>query len=262
MTNSLTVFGHPASQPSRTVYWACLMNNLPFNLGDASGRVTGSGGTNPRGQIPSIVDDGFGLAEAPAIVCYLADKHGWSNLYPPALQIRARIEQFLHMHHSLVRLATLKLMAPHVVKPLGDAIGPIGQNPLSILPQEMLATAFASPDPLTDGGQVAHTISGFLEQSYFNDESPFVCNTEAVSVADLVCYSELGQLRMANLFDFAGYPKIERWLDEMTTVPCHDVIHAYNTALGDIATTPNTIERFSAASEVGFAALRDTGLAT
>ena len=166
------------------------------------------------------------------------------------------------MHHSLVRLATLKLMAPHVVKPLGDAIGPIGQNPFSILSHEMLATAFASPDPLTDGGQVAHAISDFLEQSYFNDESPFVCNTEAVSVADLVCYSELGQLRMANLFDFTGYPKIERWLDEMTTVPCHDVIHAYNTALGDIATTPNTIERFSAAAEVGFAALRDTGLAT
>jgi glutathione S-transferase len=258
---TLTVYGHPASQPSRTVFWACLMNELPFTLGSMSGRITGTDDQNPRGQVPAVIDDGFALAEVCAIVCYLADKHGWESLYPQDLQTRARINQFLHMHHSLVRLATLKLMAPHVVKPLGAALG-AGSNPLSIFQNEMLATAFAGDDPLTDGGQVVHTITGFLEQSYFNDDSPFVCNTDAVSVADLVCYSELGQLRIANLFDFAGYPKTQRWLAEMTSIPHHDTVHAYNIHLGDIATTPNTIERFSAAADAGFAAMRATGLAT
>ena len=117
--NSLTIYGHPASQPSRTVFWACLIHDLPFTLGDTGGRALSTGGANPRGQVPSIVDDGFAVAEMSAIVCYLADKHGWHDLYPQALKTRTRIQQFLHMHHSLVRLATWKLMAPHVVKPLG-----------------------------------------------------------------------------------------------------------------------------------------------
>ncbi|MCZ6708951.1 MAG: glutathione S-transferase family protein [Gammaproteobacteria bacterium] len=262
MKNSLTVYGHPASQPSRTVFWACLLNELPFTLGDTSGRLAGSADRNPRGQVPSILDDGFALAEVSAIVCYLADKHAWDGLYPQALQIRARIQQFLHMHHSLVRLATLKLMAPHVVKPLGTALGGGGQNPLSIFQNEILSAAFATDDPLTEGGQAVHTIVGFLEQSYFQADSAFVCNTESASVADLVCYSELGQFRFANLFDFDGYPKTQRWLDVMSRLPHHDTIHAYNIQLGDIATTANTIERFTAAAEAGFRALRKTGLVT
>jgi len=259
MTKPLTVYGHPASQPSRTVYWACLMHELPFTLGDTSERMADTQDRNPRGQVPSIVDDGFSLAEACAIVCYLADKHGWEGLYPQELQTRARINQFLHMHHSLVRLATLKLMAPHVVKPLGAALG-IGPNPLSILQQEMLAAAFAVQDPLQAGSQVVHIIAGFLERSYFNDASPFVCNTPQASIADLVCYSELGQLKMANLFDFAGYRRIQRWLDKMSCISHHDTVHAYNVHLGDIATTPNSMERFSAAAAAGFAALRGTGM--
>jgi glutathione S-transferase len=260
MTNSLTIYGHPASQPSRTVFWVCVMNGLPFTLGSTGGRITGTDELNPRGQVPSIVDDGFNLAEACAIASYLADKHGWESLYPQDLQTRARIQQFLHMHHSLVRLATLKLMAPHVVKPLGTALRGGDRNPLSILFNETLTAAFAADDPLTDGGRVVDTIAGFLEQSYFNDESLFICNTETASVADLVCYSELGQLCFANLFNFGRFPRIEKWLDAMSAVPGHDVIHAYNTALGDIASTPNTMERFTAASEAGFAALRETGL--
>ncbi|MDH3640646.1 MAG: glutathione S-transferase [Gammaproteobacteria bacterium] len=260
MTNTLTVYGHPASQPSRTVFWACLLNDLPFTIGTGNGGVEGSGGTNPRGQVPSIVDDGFHLAEACAIVCYLADKHRWHDLYPEPLQTRAHIDQFLHMHHGLVRLATLKLMAPHVVKPLGAAMRSGPENPLSILQKEMLERAFADDDPLTEGGKVVRTIAEFLESNYFNDQSPFVCNTDHASIADLVCYSELGQLPIANLFDFAAFPRISRWLQAMTEVPHHDTIHAYNIHLGDIATTPNTMERFSAAAEVGFAAMKESGL--
>ena len=238
-TSTLTVYGHPASQPSRTVFWACLMNDLPFNLGSGRDGVLGTGGTSPRGQVPSVNDDGFVISEVCAIVAYLADKHDWNGLYPRSLQPRARINQFLHMHHSLVRLATLKLMAPHVVKPLGSGLGG-GQNPLSIYQNEMLASAFAADDPLAEGGEVVRTIVGFLEQYYFTDDSPFVCNTDAASLADIVCYSELGQFRFANLFDFDGYPRTRRWLEAMSTVAHHDTIHAYNVELGDIATTPNS----------------------
>ena len=108
----LQVYGHPASQPSRTVFWACVISDLPFELhADPATRSA----VNPRGQLPSIIDDGFNLAEMPAILCYLAEKHEWQNLYPTDSHFRARIHQYLHAHHSLTRLATLKLMAPHVM---------------------------------------------------------------------------------------------------------------------------------------------------
>jgi glutathione S-transferase len=260
MEPSLKIFGHPASQPSRTVFWVCVMNDLPFSLGDTGGLQLNTGGTNPRGQVPSIVDDGFALAEMSAIVGYLADKHDWVSLYPRDLKVRARIHQFLHMHHHLVRLATFKLMAPHVVKPLGFAVAASNANPLSQMQRDLLTGSLSSQDPLKDGGEVVGTILGFLEKAYFDDASPFVCNTEAVSLADLACYAEIGQLQFAKLFDFTGFPRTRRWLEEMSKIPGHDPIHAYNTQLGDIATQPNTAERFAAASEAGFDALRGTGL--
>ena len=45
MKSSLTIYGHPASQPSRTVFWACLMHDLPFTLGDTGGRDLSTGGS-------------------------------------------------------------------------------------------------------------------------------------------------------------------------------------------------------------------------
>ena len=82
--HSLTIYGHPASQPSRTVFWACLIHDLPFTLREIGPLALNTGGTNPRGQVPSIVDDGFAVAESSAIVRYLADKQGWHDLYPQA----------------------------------------------------------------------------------------------------------------------------------------------------------------------------------
>lgn len=102
----LTVYGHPASQPSRTVFWACLLGGLPFALEAGQGLELPNGGTNPRGQVPSIADGDFHLAEAGAIVWYLAAKHGWEDMYPSDLQEQARVHQFMNMHHTLVRLAT------------------------------------------------------------------------------------------------------------------------------------------------------------
>jgi len=255
---SLIVYGHPASQPSRTVFWACLIAGLPFEIPLAEDLAL-KPGANPRGQVPSINDDGFELAEMAAIVWYLNEKHGWQDLFPGSLQQHARVHQYLHMHHSLVRLATLHLMAPHVVKPLGMQTG---GNPLSMQFSDALVRAFAEEDPLQAGGEVVSRIVEFTENNYFTDGSPFVCGTAQASVADLVHYSEIGQLQLANLFDFSRYPKTIRWLEAMLEVPYYHAAQAYNLDLGDIATSPNTAQRFQHASNVGFQTLLDTGLVT
>lgn len=246
---SLTIYGHPASQPSRTVYWACLIKDLPFELGTLD-----QGNGNPRGQVPWIDDDGFVLSEMSAIVCYLADKHRWHDLYPESLQVRARLQQFLHMHHSLVRMATVYLMAPHVIKPL--SLGDRPENPFSFSSNKMFAEALAHENPYENGGRVVTTIAGFLEQHYFDDDSPYLCNTAEVNLADLACYGELGQFEFANLFDFSPFPRMCRWLEAMHRTSHFDTIHAYNKNLGDIRHRPNTNERFLAASEAGFQAIR------
>ena len=228
MTNSLTVYGHPASQPSRTVFWTCLLNNLRFTLGNAPGGVAGTGGTNPRGQVPSILDDGFNLAEACAIACYLCDKHGADDLYPKALQTRARIDQFLHMHHGLVRLSTLKLMAPHVVKPLGGSLGG-GGNPLSILQNEMLASAFAADDPLTHGGRVVHAIAGFLEESYFNDAFYRLAVPLVVNSGEHTCSTTTPTVRPAGPDGYFLYFGLAlRYPDGACDLSNHAGIHRWN----------------------------------
>jgi glutathione S-transferase len=255
---SLIVYGHPASQPSRTVFWACLLGELPFVLGTGVGLDLGTRGTNPRGQVPSIADGDFHLAEAGAIVWYLSAKHGWEDMFPPDLKEQARVHQFINMHHTLVRLATYHLMAPHVVKPLD--FPPREPNPLSMFQTDLISRSFAEADPYTAGGTVVSKIAGFLEEHYFYDDSIFLCGGAHATVADLVCYSEIGQFQFANLFDFTPYPNIQRWLTAMRQVPHHDAVNAYNIELGDIRTTPNTTERFTAASEKCIRAMTDTGL--
>jgi glutathione S-transferase len=255
---SLIVYGIPASQPARSVFWACLLGELPFVLGSGVGLDLSTGGTNPRGQVPSIKDGDFHLAEAGAIVWYLSAKHGWEDMYPPDLQEQARVHQFINMHHTLVRLATYHLMAPHVVKPLNFPSQE--PNPLSMFQTDQILQSFAEADPYTAGGAVVSKIAGFLEEHYFYDNSTFLCGGSRATVADLLCYSEIGQFQFANLFDFTPYPNIQRWLAAMREVPFHDAVNAYNIELGDIRTTPNTMERLTAASEKCIRAMIDTGL--
>jgi glutathione S-transferase len=50
---------------------------------------------NPFGVVPVIDDGAFRLRESNAIVRYLADKHGRSDLYPKELQERATIEAWM-----------------------------------------------------------------------------------------------------------------------------------------------------------------------
>jgi glutathione S-transferase len=50
---------------------------------------------NPVGVVPVIDDGNFRLRESNAIVRYLAEKHGRSDLYPKGLQQRALVESWM-----------------------------------------------------------------------------------------------------------------------------------------------------------------------
>ena len=142
----LEIYGHPASQPSRSVLWLCALNDTPCVVHhDPAGFAAAE---NPRGQIPVLAEGGFVLSEMPAILAYLADRHGWSDWYPQNLETRARIQQYLHSHHTLTRLATLTLMAPHVLVAFESP--PVG-NPTSVLNNTTIQNAMADAHKLSTG---------------------------------------------------------------------------------------------------------------
>ncbi len=120
-------------------------------------------------------------------------------------------------------------------------------------------TRINHPDKLELGRKVVAGIAGVLERGYLRDGSSFLCAGHA-TIADIACYEELGQLRFADLYDFEGFPKVQRWLDAMQELPFHEQAHRYNSTLGDIRTQPTTIERFLKAGSAGLTALEECGL--
>ncbi|NOX52031.1 MAG: hypothetical protein GXP16_16070 [Gammaproteobacteria bacterium] len=239
----LHVHAHPASQPSRSVFWACVITGQSFQL-HADPSTPSS--ISPRGQLPAIVDDNFKLVEMPAILTYLAQKNSWHDLYPTNLQTRARISQYLHAHHNLTRLATLKLMAPHVLVVFG---GLPSSNALSYASNTIIETAMNSATKLSDGQTLVEEVINFVAKHYLGS-SDFVAQTAQASIADIACYEEISQLKWANLLDLSNWPSIAAWMARMTDLPHHDAIHSFNTTLGDIKTQPITMERFMGAIEV------------
>jgi glutathione S-transferase len=259
----LVLYGAPASQPSRAVYWTCLQKGLPFELrlpdfaSSPDPEESELARLNPKGQVPTIVDGDFSLYEMPAILVYLCEKHDWEDLYPRDLEQRAFVNQYLHFHHGSTRLATMKLMAPHVTVAFRELMADRGRV-LKDMQNESLQVVLSEPDVLAAGREVVETVAGMIEAGYLRNDSRFLCGN-AATIADIACYEELAQLRWAGLFDFAGFPKLQRWLEEMAKLPYHEEAHRYNTALGDILSEPNTMQRFLEASQIGQAALEELG---
>jgi glutathione S-transferase len=259
----LIIHGTPLSQPTRAVVWTCLIKGLSFELRPGSPESPdafwrGLQDLNPKVQMPVIQDGDFVLYEMPAILCYLADKHGWNDLYPQRLETRALINQYLHFHHTTTRLATFKLQGPHVTVAMGwpDHVGDQSLDPLMV---DTIVAVQRSGNPLSVGREAVNRQFPIIENGYFFGDSDYLCGTPGPTIADVACYEELAQLRWAGLFAFVGYPKLAAWLDRMAELPGHDAAHTYNLVLGNIASEPNTPERLMAASQAGIAALVETG---
>lgn len=249
----LHIYAHPASQPSRAVMWFCAINDIPCQL--TCNPETDLSGINPRQQMPFLMDDGFALNEMPAMLAYLADKLALHSWYPAELQPRSRIQSYLHSHHSLTRLATLKLMAPHVLAVFDEP--PFGPA-TSTLSNETIQAAMADPDKLANGRQLMRAVVGVFEEFYLS-EGAYIGGLPAPSIADLAAYEELAQLTWANLMDLDGFEKTSAWLTRMSSLPHHEALHRYNLTLGDIVQPPSA-ERFAEAISAGLAGLADAGL--
>ena len=176
---------------------------------------------NPAGTIPTMEDPdtGYTLGEAHAIMAYLCNKHGWTDVYPADPEGRGQVDWYLNYHHRNLRDASVGLVAPKIRKDL-DIPEMVQQSA-----QNTLKAALKALD------------TGWLGRG------PYLTG-ENLSIADFAAYVEIGQLQpgFTNVFEFGDYPNVQAWLETMKQVPGHDEVHVVLAELGDISVEAPAME--------------------
>ncbi|OWZ18616.1 Glutathione transferase, theta class [Phytophthora megakarya] len=192
-------------QPSRAVEWVMRLKNLDheFVLTEFGRRSAEFMALNPNGLIPVLQDGDFALFESHAIMVYLAEMFGWTDLYPTDIQAHAKVNEYLHWHHTNARLITLKLFAPlrrlKQKKEVLDHVTLMEEN------SHLVAT-------------LIQLMEKFLVKNY-------VAETDHPTIADIAAYSEFVQIELMGI-DFTDFHKFSAWMLRMKTVPLHDEMHA------------------------------------
>eukprot|EP00004_Rigifila_ramosa_P019571 TRINITY_DN499_c0_g1_i1.p2 TRINITY_DN499_c0_g1~~TRINITY_DN499_c0_g1_i1.p2 ORF type:complete len:234 (+),score=47.10 TRINITY_DN499_c0_g1_i1:36-704(+) len=208
----LTVFGNPVSQPTRAVVWLLKLKQFPHTFVNVAvgkdNRTPEYLAKFPSGTIPAIDDNGFYLFESPAILGYLCTKHGWNDLYPTDPQQRARVDQYMHWHHSNVRKASTSAFRPYFMAAFSKGKLAFDKAPIepALKPWMQIVEAQLSKQAFVAG--------------------------PTMTIADLLLETELDQLVLFNLFDFTPYPHVRAWQAKMQAVPHYAAVHEGLLAFG------------------------------
>lgn len=217
----IRLYGVPLSQPVRAIAWACLMKHKPFNLvltvpgsaGKSGSKADSFLSKNPLGQVPLLEEDsGFMLAESSAILTYLCEKHAW-DLYPSSAADRARVNSYLHWHHSGTRQ-------------LARVFGPMVRPDLKVPPEEMEQRRRQAQDAVE-----------LFERAWLASGDGFIAGLPRPSIADLLAYEEVAQAlpEYLNLGpDLGAYPRLLDWIGRMKALPKYEPAHVVLATLGDL----------------------------
>jgi glutathione S-transferase len=237
----LKIYGVPNSQPVRAVVWVCLMKGLPFEfLMTSQNRAAKQPDyleqVNPRGTIPAIDDEGLILWESHAIMIYLCEKHGWTDLWPDKLEERATVNQYLHFHHRNTREVVIQWS-----RALWPALFDVKD------PDEKWFARNTFPGMRNNSEVVANTLK-IVDGMLKNDR--FIAG-ENLTLADISAYEELGQNQSAyaNCTDYTDCPNIRRWFDDMQNQPLHEEAHAIWRLLGDLNTVSGWMSTLAKANK-------------
>jgi glutathione S-transferase len=78
---------------------------------------------NPRGGVPTLIDDDFVLTESNTILRYLATREGREDLYPTDLRDRSRVDECLDRFFTGIRQEFMKVEAPALGHTLAGGMG-------------------------------------------------------------------------------------------------------------------------------------------
>lgn len=223
MGEEVAVYGHLASQPSRSVMIFCEVSKIKYRLhevnflaGENLRRAFRS--INPYGEIPAIVYQGYNLWESCAIIQYLADKFSIDNQYfPKNPEIRGRILAYLHFHHENIRRPIVNYMKKKIFFPM--MLG----RPEPTAQQEMKLK------------KKAMRVSKDLE--WILSETGFVARTPQPTIADIFAFNELLSGYIVGV-QIAGNKNLEKWFETIAEIP--EVKEICKTTLNEYRSASNT----------------------
>ncbi|KAI9916288.1 hypothetical protein PsorP6_017955 [Peronosclerospora sorghi] len=202
---AIKLYGNLISQPARAVEWVLRVKQVDHELvmmefKSPEFKSPEFLALNPNGLIPVLQDGDFSLYESNAILVYLAEKFGWSDLYPTDVKAHAKVNQYLHWHHTNARSITTKILVPLVHTKQNVAT-----------PEEGVM--------IKDSIKLLTKLAELMETFLVTD---FLAATDHPTIADFATYCEFVQTELMGIFDFSKYPKLAAWLQRMKQVPHHD----------------------------------------
>jgi glutathione S-transferase len=199
---SLKVYIEYFSQPSRAVLSLIFQEKLPHELIQV--RLSKKEHLKDSfrskfalGTVPSISYNDLHISESHAILSYISDKFiSHDSWYSRVPETRAKIDEYLHWHHSNTR----------------EAFGTYVRNKF-VDPAIYNKPFIAEVDSKCKEKQIK--VLKYLESVL---DKSFIANTSSPSIADLSLYCELSQMKILK-FDFSKFAVIQSYLQEMEKLP-------------------------------------------
>ena len=201
-SSSITMHGSLYSQPSRSIFLLCNLNNIPYDFhlvdpvkGDT--RKPGFMETSPTGLVPVIRDGNFCLSEAGAVLQYLCNRDKLRDWYPRCdqAQLRAQVDFWMSWHHTNTRVMTTSVLLPQLF--------PVDAK-----------TADRVAEKVKVGLKTAGRALAFMERHLEANGNRFLAGDEP-SIADLLILPEIDQHlpEAFGFMDLSVYPNVTAWID-------------------------------------------------
>ena len=210
MSESLTLYSHPYSQPGRSVEFFLRVSNIQFEyhlvkIPEAEYLTEWFTSLNPYQTVPLLIHGEYRLWESVAIISYLADTFAVDNeWYPKDIKTRGRIHAYLHWHHQGCRNAICGYIRPKFIDPKflgGPELTPELEVPLKARFDEF-----------------------FENFAWIIRETGYAARTPRATIADIFAYSEISQTVMIQL-DLSAYPEIKAWYDKIGEIEIVGKLH-------------------------------------
>ena len=206
----MKLYFHPASTTSRIVQLFAIDQGIDLeyamvNLFTGEHMQDEFRSVNPSGLVPVLEDGDFRLSESSAIIKYLADKVG-SPSYPKDLKVRARVNELMDWFNS------------NFYKDIGYGLAYPQMFPNHKRDNDTVQAAI-----LAWGKEKTENWLKILDEKLIGPNKKYLCGDQ-ITLAD---YLGIEMVLIGELIrcDFARYPNIDRWINNMKSIQCWDKVH-------------------------------------
>jgi len=194
MTDRLKLYWHPISGHAHRAQLFLSLIGAPFdlvevNLAKGAHKAPDFLKLNPFGQVPVLDDNGVIVADANAILVYLAKKFGKTEWLPEDAKGAADVQRWLSVAAGQI------------------AFGPAAAR---------LITIFGAAFNADEVVKRAHAVLALIESELHGRD--WIVPAAKPTIADVALYSYIARAPEGNV-DLAGYPSVNAWLRRVEALP-------------------------------------------